>query len=74
MNKEFVPYEQALALKELGFNETCIAFYYDFGRKLKRTICINGTILRQVPSIAMFITYIIGYFNLTKLHKDEYLS
>jgi hypothetical protein len=27
MNKEFVPYEQALALKELGFNEPCFGFY-----------------------------------------------
>ena len=27
MEKEFVPYEQALELKELGFNEPCFAFY-----------------------------------------------
>jgi hypothetical protein len=27
MNKEFVPYEQALALKELGFDEPCFGFY-----------------------------------------------
>lgn len=27
MNKEFVPYEQALALKELGFDETCFTYY-----------------------------------------------
>jgi hypothetical protein len=27
MNKEFVPYEQALELKELGFDEPCIACY-----------------------------------------------
>jgi hypothetical protein len=27
MEKEFVPYEIALALKELGFNEPCISFY-----------------------------------------------
>jgi hypothetical protein len=27
MNKEFIPYEQALALKELGFNEPCFAMY-----------------------------------------------
>lgn len=27
MKKEFIPYEQALALKELGFNEPCIAIY-----------------------------------------------
>jgi hypothetical protein len=27
MNKEFVPYEIALALKELGFNEPCFGWY-----------------------------------------------
>ena len=27
MNKEFIPYEQALELKELGFNDLCL-FYY----------------------------------------------
>ena len=29
MEKEFVPYEQALELKELGFDEPCIAFYLE---------------------------------------------
>ena len=29
MNKEFAPYEQALALKELGFDEPCLAYYED---------------------------------------------
>ena len=28
MEKEFVPYEQALALKELGFDEPCFGRYY----------------------------------------------
>ena len=27
LEKEFIPYEQALALKELGFNEPCFGFY-----------------------------------------------
>jgi hypothetical protein len=27
MEKEFVTYDQALALKELGFNEPCFAYY-----------------------------------------------
>lgn len=27
MNKEFVTYEQALALKELGFDEECLGWY-----------------------------------------------
>jgi hypothetical protein len=29
MNKEFIPYEQALALKELGFDEPCFGYYLD---------------------------------------------
>ncbi len=27
MNKEFIPYEQALELKELGFNKECLGYY-----------------------------------------------
>ena len=27
MNKEFIPYEQALELKELGFDEHCLIYY-----------------------------------------------
>jgi hypothetical protein len=27
MNKEFIPYEQALELKELGFDEPCLGYY-----------------------------------------------
>ena len=27
LEKEFIPYEQALALKELGFDEPCFAFF-----------------------------------------------
>ena len=29
MEKEFIPYEQALALKELGFDEPCFGYYVD---------------------------------------------
>lgn len=29
MEKEFISYEQALALKELGFNEDCFGYYYE---------------------------------------------
>jgi hypothetical protein len=28
MNKEFIPYEQALKLKELGFDEPCFCYWY----------------------------------------------
>ena len=29
MEKEFVPYEQALDLKELGFDEKCLGYYHN---------------------------------------------
>ena len=29
IEKEFIPYEQALALKELGFDEPCLAYWYN---------------------------------------------
>ena len=35
MEKEFVPYEQALALKELGFDEPCFGFYYPNGKLIQ---------------------------------------
>jgi hypothetical protein len=33
MEKEFVPYKESLALKELGFDEPCL-FYFDKDKKL----------------------------------------
>jgi hypothetical protein len=41
MNKEFVPYEQALALKELGFDEPCFAMYFS-GMLKERCYCKNS--------------------------------
>ena len=35
MEKEFVPYEQAYALKELGFEEKCAACFLFNGNKLE---------------------------------------
>jgi hypothetical protein len=32
MTKEFVPYELALKLKQLGFNEPCISHYTAYGK------------------------------------------
>jgi hypothetical protein len=45
MEKEFIPYEQAFALKELGFDERCFGFYEN--KMLKPTSYVsdfkNGT-------------------------------
>jgi hypothetical protein len=35
MNNEFVTYEQALALKELGFDEKCLGWYSLFNQSLE---------------------------------------
>jgi hypothetical protein len=34
MKDQFIPYEEALALKELGFDEPCLAFYEEEKNKL----------------------------------------
>lgn len=36
MNKEFIPYEQALELKKLGFDEECLMVYYGTNRPDKK--------------------------------------
>jgi len=44
MTKEFIPYEQALALKELGFDESCLAYYNNYKPKNNhpRGLVISG--------------------------------
>ena len=37
MKNEFIPYEQALALKELGFDEPCLGFYNHQGQLILMT-------------------------------------
>lgn len=39
--KEFIPYELALELKEIGFNEPCLASHYRAGRRLDIREYIN---------------------------------
>ena len=41
MEKEFVNYEMALELKELGFNEPCFTYYYNVTGKLRTNLSID---------------------------------
>ena len=43
MSKEFIPYEEALALKDLGFDEPCLA-YYNKGELFSFTQICNETL------------------------------
>jgi hypothetical protein len=54
MNKEFIPHEQALELKELGFNEECAAHYLDVDDlelkwKIYRNLSFNTNNCLQAP-------------------------
>jgi hypothetical protein len=54
MYKEFLPYQESLELKELGFNEKCAAHYLDeddleLKWKIYRNLSINMTYLVQAP-------------------------
>jgi hypothetical protein len=41
MNNEFVSYEIALKLKELGFNEPCFTYYYEFNSNLRTHLVVD---------------------------------
>jgi hypothetical protein len=43
MEKEFIPYEQALELKELGFDEQCLAYYLADALFTSNDIVYNST-------------------------------
>jgi hypothetical protein len=45
MKNEFIPYEQALALKKLGFDEPCIALY----NEECKTIHLNLNLVNKKP-------------------------
>ena len=52
MTKEFVNYEQALALKELGFNEHCFGYYADKTGEDK-TIYTVGQVQGSINSMSV---------------------
>ena len=54
MNKEFIPYEQALALKELGFDENVIATYYR-----KKLRIIKNPLDEKMPNLP-FPKYVLA--------------
>ena len=48
MEKEFVPYELAVKLKELGFNEPCFGYY----KPSKEFNYLNWEIFKDLPYLA----------------------
>ena len=47
MKKEFIPYSEALALKELGFDEPCVQAYYTNGENELSAFYSNPNIVDE---------------------------
>lgn len=47
MTREFIPYEQALSLKELGFDEPCLGWYVSESYGLEYGKVIQSDLLRD---------------------------
>jgi len=52
MQLEFIPYEQALELKQLGFDEPCFGFYTEEYKNLIKTFCEYPINLPTKPFLA----------------------
>jgi hypothetical protein len=68
MEKEFLPYQESLVLKELGFNEKCAAHYLDeddleLKWKIYRNLSINMTYLVQAPLFQQAFRFFRDKFN-----------
>ena len=82
MNKEFVSYEQALALKELGFDEPCFAWYNDNGNYMlgidevrfdtKKTYHFNNTDSVSAPLYQQAFRWFREKHNLIGLVEGGY--
>ena len=72
MEKEFIPYEQALALKELGFNEECLACYTEnaigIGDKLQFLVtpisCNDDYVFVSAPTFSQVFRWFRDKHNL----------
>ena len=81
MNKEFVPYEIALALKELGFNESCFGYYengvfifwYDSKQDYELLLnCSTPTLSQAFRWFREKYKNLHGSIEQTNSYKDEY--
>lgn len=86
MNKEFIPFRQALDLKELGFDESCFTRFENYFDKSKlypilATLCLNTPYENEYHDYDQKIINdtsknwnFTGYKNSVKNHNDDILS
>jgi hypothetical protein len=73
MEKEFVPYEQALALKELGFEDLCFGWYSKDGTFYEGKMTIHQGLL-SAPLYQQAFRWFREKYGLTVGFNTMYLS
>ena len=81
MNKEFVPNEQALALKELGFDEPCFATYEfnklqinEFENDCSYLLCLKTEVF-PAPTFSQSFRWFREKYDLhIQIRKENYVS
>ena len=68
MEKEFVPYEQALALKEIGFNEYCFAIIHSGGGLKPQT----QSVLRQNSELVNYLVTSPTFSQAFRWFREKY--
>ena len=70
MEKEFIPYEQALSLKELGFDEKCLGYYHNkelsFGPRIS-----YGEVIEALTFSQAFRWFRDMYNLMIPIYKDD---
>ncbi len=79
MEKEFIPYKIALALKELGFDEECFGVYIEEDESLflnkEKLVFYNGKYFKAPTLSQAFRWFREKYkFDLTIQHNKKYVA
>lgn len=72
LEKEFIPYEEALALKELGFDEPCFG-WFTFGHLRKGTIVENKHVQGEGELLAPTYSQAFRFFR-EKYNIDVFIQ
>jgi hypothetical protein len=74
MEKEFIPYEQALALKELGFDEECFSYVKHLGYdKNKDKVQILSRVSRsQIEDLGLLLLKIPTFSQAFRWFREKY--
>ena len=75
MKNEFIPYEEALALKELGFDEMCFGQYFLFEGESEPILCYDEDqyhIVKDNPNVKIETILSLTYSQAFRWFREKY--